>query len=87
MNTTVLYLAAATLFINIPFGFWREGVRKFSVKWFIAVHAAVPVVIALRIMAGIEWRAATIAFLVFCYFLGQSIGARLRRKIKTPSPP
>lgn len=82
MNTAVPILAITTFIINVPFGFWREGVRKFSAKWFIAVHAAVPVVIALRILAGIEWQVATIAFLVFCYFLGQFTGARLRRKYR-----
>ncbi|OGT71203.1 MAG: hypothetical protein A3I78_10180 [Gammaproteobacteria bacterium RIFCSPLOWO2_02_FULL_56_15] len=81
MNTKLVLLAAATLVINIPFGYWREGLRKFSVQWFIAVHAAVPVVITLRILAGIEWRILTIAFLVVCYFLGQFSGARLRRRL------
>lgn len=81
MTTTILLLAAATFIINIPFGFWREGVRKFSSAWFIAVHAAVPIVITLRILGGIEWRVTTIAFLVFCYFLGQNAGARIRRRV------
>lgn len=82
MNT-IIGLALTTLIINIPFGYWREGVVKFSVKWFIAVHAAVPIVITLRILAGVEWQLLTIAFLVFSYFLGQFIGAKLRRFSKT----
>ena len=82
MNAAIPILALVTFFINIPFGFWREGVRKFSVNWFIAVHAAVPIVITLRILAGIEWRVLTISFFVFCYFLGQFTGARLRRKFR-----
>lgn len=85
MNMKLSLLAIITLAINIPFGYWREGVSKFSVKWFIAVHAAVPVVIALRVLAGIEWRVTTIAFLVFCYFLGQFAGARLRRRLQPVS--
>ena len=82
MNTVLPFLALITFIINIPFGFWREGVKKFSVRWFIAVHAAVPVVITLRIMAGIKWQILTILFLVFCYFLGQFTGARLRRRLR-----
>ena len=82
MNTVLPLLALITFIINIPFGFWREGVKKFSVHWFIAVHAAVPVVITLRIMAGIKWQILTILFLVFCYFLGQFTGARLRRRLR-----
>lgn len=76
----IVYLGLASFVINVPFGFWREGVKKFSMQWFIAVHAAVPVVITLRIMAGTEWHILTIAFLVLCYFLGQFLGARLRRR-------
>ncbi len=82
MINTILILGITTIIINIPFGYWREGVRKFSINWFIAVHAAVPIIITLRIMTGIEWRVATIAFLVICYFLGQFFGARLKLRLK-----
>ena len=82
MNNVLPLLALITFIINIPFGYWREGVKKFSINWFIAVHAAVPLVITLRILTGIEWQVLTIAFLVFCYFLGQYTGARLRRRLR-----
>ena len=39
-----------TFAVNIPFGYWRESVRKFSPAWFVAVHAAVPLVIAVRLL-------------------------------------
>jgi len=81
MNNAVPIIALVTFIINVPLGYWREGVKKFSVKWFIAVHAAVPVVITLRIIAGVKWQVPVIAFLVFCYFIGQFSGARLRRKL------
>ncbi len=74
----ILVIALATLLINIPFGYWREAVAKFSVQWFIAVHAAVPLVIAMRLGAGIDWQIPVIAALVLCYFAGQFIGARLQ---------
>ncbi len=81
INLSIPLLALITIVINFPFGFWREGVPKFSVRWFIAVHAAVPIVIVLRLAAGIEWKVATIAFLVICYFLGQFLGSRFRRRL------
>jgi hypothetical protein len=84
MPEKLALVAAITLLINIPFGYWREGLRKFSLKWMIAVHAAVPFVIAARMLAGIHWRILPIAFLVFCYFLGQFSGARLRRCLRPP---
>ena len=73
-------LAVAVLFINIPFVYWREGVRKFSPAWFVAVHAAVPIIILIRYVADIEWRLAALPITVFGYFFGQYLGARIRRR-------
>ena len=73
-------LALVVLIINIPFGYWREGVRKFSVKWFLAVHAAVPLIILVRFVAGVEWRLVALPLTVFAYFFGQYLGARIRRR-------
>jgi hypothetical protein len=73
-------LALVVLIINLPFGYWREGVRKFSPKWFLAVHAAVPLIILVRYTAGIEWRLAALPLTVFAYFFGQYVGARIRRR-------
>jgi len=73
-------LAVAVLVINVPFGYWREGVRKFSAAWFVAVHAAVPLIVLIRYAAGIEWRLAALPLTVFAYFFGQYIGARIRRR-------
>ena len=78
--SNVFYVAAATLLVNIPFGYWRESARKFSWQWFIAVHAAVPLVIAMRMRAGIDWQVPVVALFILCYFAGQFIGARLKRR-------
>jgi hypothetical protein len=78
---TALTLLTVTIFvINLPFGYWREGVRRFSPAWFVAVHAAVPLVVALRIWLGIDWSWSTLPLLVAAYFAGQTVGARLRRR-------
>ena len=66
--------------VNLPFGYWREGVRKFSAAWFVAVHAAVPIVILGRMFLGVEWRLADLTCMVAAYFGGQFLGARLRRR-------
>jgi len=69
----------AVLAVNVPFGFWREGVKKFSLRWFLAVHAPVPIVVALRLALGLGWRPSTFLLLVTAYFGGQFVGGRLRR--------
>jgi hypothetical protein len=72
------YAALAVLLLNLPFGFWRAGVRKFSVPWFLAVHAPVPMVVGVRLMAGLGWQLATFPVLIGAFFTGQIVGGRAR---------
>ena len=62
MNS-VWVVAILVLLVNLPFGYWRAGVRKFSFAWFVAVHAPVPLVVGLRILAGLGWQLATFPIL------------------------
>jgi hypothetical protein len=68
----------ATFVVNVPLGWWRAGQRKFSPAWFVAVHAAVPVVIGLRFALGLPFRWAALPVFVLAYFGGQFVGSRLR---------
>lgn len=77
---SVALVAAFTFMLNIPFGWWRASVSKFSPTWFIAVHAAVPVIVALRFVLGMPFRWVTLPLFVACYFGGQFFGARLRQR-------
>jgi hypothetical protein len=71
-------VAGATLVLNLPFGFWRAGVRKFSLAWFLAVHAPVPLIVGLRLAAGLGWRLSTFPVLVGAFVGGQFLGGRIR---------
>jgi hypothetical protein len=72
-------LMSGIFFVNLPFGYWREGVRKFSPAWFVAVHAAVPIVVAMRLSLDIDWNLVILPALVAAYFAGQATGAWFRR--------
>ena len=90
MTDTVAYLLAigVAFVINVPFGYWRAGVRKFSPQWFLAVHAAVPMVIALRFALGLRFRWKMLPFFVAAYFGGQFAGSWLRlRRATQPNRP
>jgi hypothetical protein len=76
----ILLVAAAIFAINLPFGFWRAGLRKLSPAWFVAIHAPVPLAIGLRWAAGVPFRWVTLPLFVAAFFGGQFAGARLRRK-------
>ena len=63
------------LALNLPLGAVRTRTRKFSVAWFVAIHAAIPLVIVARIVVldiSGWWAFAGIAVAV----AGQVIGAR-----------
>lgn len=80
MTLPVILMAVATFLLNLPMGYWREGVRKFSWQWIVAIHAMVPVVILMRRMLDIGFAWWTFLVTIPCYFGGQFVGARLRRR-------
>jgi hypothetical protein len=71
-------VAVGVLVVNLPFGFWRAGVRKFTLPWFLAVHAPVPLVVGLRVLSGLGWQLSTVPVLASAFFAGQLLGGRLR---------
>jgi hypothetical protein len=75
---TLLAAAAIVVTINLPFGFWRAGVRRFSVPWILAVHAPVPLVILVRYASGLGWQLITFPVLIGAFFTGQFVGGKLR---------
>jgi len=77
---SVILMAVATFLLNLPMGYWRQGVRKFSWQWIVAIHAMVPVIILLRHLMHIGFAWWTFLITIPCYFGGQFVGARLRRR-------
>lgn len=79
MHLGLWTVASLVLLINLPFGFWRAGVRRFSRQWFMAVHLPVPLVIGLRLVSGLGFHWATFPVMVGAFFLGQLLGGWTRR--------
>lgn len=46
---TVFLLACFALIINVPFGLWRSRYPKFTLPWWLFIHASVPFIVALRV--------------------------------------
>lgn len=76
---TVGTMVLLVLVLNLPFGFWRAGTRRFTLPWFLAIHVPVPLSIGLRLAAGIGWRLGTLPLFVGAFFAGQFLGGRCRR--------
>lgn len=85
MPNAVWTVAGLIFLVNLPFGFWRAGVRKLSLAWFVAVHAPVPIAIYLRWKTGLGFHFATFPIYVAAYFLGQFLGGRLRPRASAAS--
>jgi hypothetical protein len=74
-------VAAIVLVLNIPFGYWRAGVRKFSWQWVLAIHLPVPMIIALRIYSGLGFQFYTFPIMIGAFYLGQMSGGRLKARL------
>lgn len=70
--------AVIILIVNIPFGYWRAGTKKFTTAWFGAVHLPIPVVVATRLFFGLGLHLTTFPIFVGAYFTGQMLGGKLR---------
>ncbi len=73
----IFYTCLATIIVNLPFGYLRGGLQKFSVCWFIAIHAPVPLVILIRDFHGLDLTWTLAPFLLGSYFIGQFFGRKI----------
>ena len=73
----ILLAALFVLVLNVPFGYWRSNVKRFSLEWIFAIHIPVPFIIAFRIFAELGWEFYTYPILISAFFLGQFIGWKL----------
>ena len=80
MTGRLLAVALLVFLLNMPFGYWRASVPKFSWPWILAIHLPVPLVIGLRIVSGLGWQLLSFPVLVGAFFLGQFCGARIRTR-------
>ncbi|MEK6531746.1 MAG: hypothetical protein AABZ23_04545 [Deltaproteobacteria bacterium] len=81
----LLLLIAAALVLNLPFGYFRAGAKKFSLKWFLYIHLPIPFIFLLRRFAGIG--AEFIPIIAAGAIAGQLIGGRLgNRSTKAINP-
>ena len=68
-------LLAVALGSNVLLGMWRRGMRRFSPAWFVAIHASIPLLVAMRLaLARPHW---VIPLEIAMVVAGQLVGARL----------
>jgi hypothetical protein len=75
---TVLAVGATAL--SLPFGAWRVTVRRFSWRWFLAIHLPIPFVFVLR--TALDLSAWYIPVSLGCALAGQLLGSWLYMRIR-----
>ena len=80
---SLIIITIVVFLLNIPFGYWRANVRRFSIQWFLAIHIPVPFIIAIRVLSDIGFSWHTYVFLVGGFFLGQQSGALAMKWVRT----
>ena len=77
LNAALFGLLGFALASNIPLGYLRQGVEKFSLRWFVYIHLSIPFIVALRLANDIGWQIIPLSFSLAV--AGQMIGSHLRR--------
>jgi hypothetical protein len=72
-----LEVLAFVLLVTLPFGFYRAYTRRFSARWFLAIHLPVPLVFLARYEAHLPY--TFIPFTCLAFFAGQMLGSRAGR--------
>ncbi|MCB9013314.1 MAG: hypothetical protein H6539_04670 [Bacteroidales bacterium] len=63
-------------FLNLPFGYWRAKVRKFSLSWVLAIHVPVLIIIGSRFAFHIPYKFITLPLNVGAFFIAQYLGGK-----------
>ncbi|KAJ7519008.1 hypothetical protein O6H91_20G018900 [Diphasiastrum complanatum] len=77
LPSKVLAIGLLGMAVNVPLGVWREHTEKFSLAWFVVVHASVPFIGMLR--KAVHMPKYAMAFTIASAILGQVIGSRAER--------
>ena len=71
----IALLFSVALAANVPLGMWRCRLRRFSPAWFVAIHASIPALLAVRLaFVSAYW---VIPPEIALAVVGQLVGARL----------
>lgn len=79
MNNLIVLLIL-TFIINLPFGYWRGGVKKFSWQWFVAIHLPVVLLFFMRRWLEVERTWVTLPIMIVFFFAGQWVGKKWKQK-------
>ncbi len=71
----IVLLFVFTLLINLPFGYARARAKKYSFRWFLYIHAPIPIIFIARTFSHIQFK--YIPLFVVAAVIGQIVGGKL----------
>jgi len=77
----LLVVSLVVLALNVPFGYWRANVKRFSLQWYLAIHVPVLFIIGLRLAFHLGFAWYTYVALVSAFFLGQQFGTLVIKRV------
>lgn len=79
-------LVVLALIISIPCGYARQNYPKYSLMWWILIHLPIPIIVLLRIKAGLNWHyiPLTLGSSVAGQIIGGALSRRRKQNVKTP---
>jgi hypothetical protein len=88
MQGTILIigLIIVAFAISVPCGYIRQNYAKYSFMWFLLIHLPIPVIVLLRLKAGLSWHfiPLTLGGSVAGQILGGRLFRRRKRNAETP---
>jgi hypothetical protein len=71
----IVALFVFTLLLNLPFGYARARARKYSLRWFLYIHAPIPFIFVARTLSHIQ--IIYIPIFVVAAVVGQILGGKM----------
>ncbi|MEI7817655.1 MAG: hypothetical protein WCI45_10755 [Desulfuromonadales bacterium] len=83
---SIIGLLILALIISIPCGYVRQNFSKYSLMWFFLIHLPIPIIMFLRIKAGLNWHfiPLTLGSSVAGQIIGGAMSRRRKKDAKAP---
>ncbi len=83
---SIVGLVGFTLIISVPCGYIRQNLPKYSFMWWVLIHLPIPIIVLLRIKAGLNWHfiPLTLGSSVAGQIIGGAVNRRRKHNAKAP---
>jgi hypothetical protein len=72
---SIMIIILLAFLINLPFGYMRKRSKKYSFKWFLAIHLPVPLIVITRLLFHVDYN--YIPLFILSSIFGQILGGRI----------